>query len=315
MLADVARYLRFLAPLVLLNGLRHYYIGLLVQARRTGVVAGLNVLYVLLVLGVLLVGRSKGWGPVATLVLMQAVPLAVQLAGSWLACRLWYRRPAEGSADDVSYRKALEFFWPVALTGLMFALTRPIIFSFVGRTADPQPTLAALRVGFDLAMLFQMTSNQFRHVFATFGQRDLPGLRRFMLRVVLAATGLMLLTAVTPLKTLFFREVLNIADPVLTMAGRVLLVLCPVPLVIAWRNYYHGLALIHQRTLGMGVGGISRNVSTYLIAWGLLALGLLNHASAAAVLVCGFSAEALAVTLSTRRWRRARVSPDPREEG
>lgn len=303
-LEDVARYLRFLAPLVLLNGLRHYYIGLLVQSKRTGVVAALNVLYVGLVLAMLLVGRRCGWGPVVTLVLMQAVPLGVQLAGSWAAYRLCYRRPPEGGEEDLSYRKALEFFWPVALTGLMFSLTRPIIYSFVGRTENPQPVVAALRVGFDLAMLFQMSANQFRHVFVTFGNRDLPGLRRFMFKMVMAASGLMLLTAATPLKTLFFGEALGIEEPVLGMAGHVLLVLCPVPLVIAWRNYYHGLALTHHRTLGMGIGGMSRNVATYLVATGLLALGLFNHVAAAAVLVCGFSAEALTVTLSTWSWRR-----------
>ena len=113
-----------------------------------------------------------------------------------------------------------------------------------------------------------------------------------------------LLTAATPLKTLFFGEALGIEEPVLSMAGHVLLVLCPVPLVIAWRNYYHGLALTHHRTLGMAVGGISRNVATYLAAAGLLVLGRFNHAAAAAVLVCGFTAEALMVTVSTWRWRR-----------
>ncbi len=309
-LADVVRYLRLLSPLILLNGLRHFYTGLLVQAKRTGVVAMLNVAYVLLMLGVLLVGFHLGWNPAVTLVSAQAVPLAVQMVWSWHLCRMMNVRTLNSEGDEVSYRKALAFFWPVALTGVMFSITRPIIYSFAGRLEDPQPMVAALRVGFDLSMLFQMTSNQFRHVFVTFGHRNLAGLRRFMRRVVLVVTGLMLVTAVTPLKTLFIGHVLGWKPPVLEMAGHVFLVLCPVPLVIAWRNYYHGLAMVHRRTAGMFVGGISRNATAYLCCWGLLAMGHLTSASAAAVLVCGFFAEALAVIVYTRGWRRERIAGD-----
>jgi hypothetical protein len=34
--------------------------------------------------------------------------------------------------------------------------------------------IAALRVAFDFAMLFQQAANQFRHFFVTFGLDDLP---------------------------------------------------------------------------------------------------------------------------------------------
>lgn len=307
-LGEATRYLRLLCPMILLNGLRHYYIGLLVQARRTGIVAMLNVLHVPLVAAMLGTGLSLGWEPVTTLVLAQVAPLGAQLVAAWGSFRLAHRPPVESEREPVTFGKVLAFFWPVALTGLMFALTRPIIYAFVNRleSADPKPIVAALRVGFDLAMLFQMASNQFRHVFVTFGSGHLPGLRRFMCRVVLMVTGLMLLVALTPLKTFFFGEVLGLQPPVREYAGHVLLVLCVVPAAIAWRNYYHGLALIHHRTVGMGIGGLSRNATACLLLWGLLRLGWLHSAAvAAAVLVCAFCAEAIAVMLSTRRWRRA----------
>jgi len=308
----VTHYLRLLCPMILLNGLRHYYVGLLVQARRTGIVALLNILHVPLVAGMLGAGFSMGWGPVRTLVLAEVVPLGAQLAAAWVSFRLAYRPPVEGERGPVTFQKALAFFWPVALTGLMFALTRPLIYAFVNRleSADPKPVVAALRVGFDLGLLFQMASNQFRHVFVTFGSRHLPGLRRFMTWVVLAVTGLMLAVALTPLKTLFFGEVLGLASPAREYAGQVLLVLCAVPAAIAWRNYYHGLALIHHRTVGMGVGGLARNATACLLAWGLLRLGWLSHAAVCAgVLLCAFCAETVAVILWTRRWRRAGGEP------
>ncbi len=305
-LDQVASYLQWLCPMVVLNGMRHYYTGLLVQARRTGIVAALNIAHVPLVAAMLGVGIFLKWNPVPTIVAAQLVPLGAQMVASGVLFRLFYRPPVESEKESVTFSKALAFFWPVALTGLMFSMTRPIIYSFVNRlpTADPKPIIAALRVGFDLAMLFQMASNQFRHVFVTFGSRHLPGLRRFMCRVVVVVTALMLIVALTPLKTLFFGGVLGLESPVREYAGHVLLAMCAVPTVIAWRNYYHGLALIHHRTIGMGIGGLARNATAFLLAWGLLAAGGLVHpAAAAAVLVCAFTAEAITVNLATRRWR------------
>jgi Na+-driven multidrug efflux pump len=312
-LEQVGLYLTLLSPLILLNGLRHYYTGLLVQARRTGIVAVLNVLHVPLVVAMLGTGIFLGWRPVPTIVLAQGVPLAAQLIAAWACYRKAYRPPVEPEKEPVTFSKALAFFWPVALTGLMFAFTRPIIYAFVNRLAvtDPKPIVAALRVGFDLAMLFQMASNQFRHVFVTFGSKHLPGLRKFMFRVVVTVTTLMLIVALTPLKTLFFGNVLGLEAQVRDYAGWVLLVMCAVPTVIAWRNYYHGLALIHHRTVGMSIGGLARNSTALLLSWGLLSAGWLGHsAPAAAVLVCAFTAEAIAVILSTWSWRR-KLSEEP----
>jgi hypothetical protein len=293
--------------MIALNGIRHYYTGLLVQARRTGIVAALNVAHVPLVGAGLAAGILLRWGAVATILFAEIMPLAVQMIAAGLLFRVFYRPPLEPEKAPVSFLKTTSFFWPVALTGLMFAFTRPIVYSFVNRVAgsDPKPIIAALRVGFDLAMLFQMASNQFRHVFVTFGARHLPGLRRFMIRVVLVTTGLMLCVALSPLKDLFFGELLGLESPVREYAGRVLLVMCAVPALVAWRNYYHGQALIHHRTVGMGIGGLARNSAALLLSWGLLQAGWLGYPTVAAgVLVCAFVAEASAVVLATSGWRR-----------
>jgi len=306
-LEQVAAYLRWLAPMIVFNGVRHYYTGLLVQARRTGVVAALNVTHVPLVAIALAAGLLLKWSAVPTILLAQIVPLGLQMIAAWVLFRAFYREPLEPEEEQLTLAKTAHFFWPVALTGLMFAFTRPIIYSFVNRVAseDPKPVIAALRVGFDLAVLFQMASNQFRHVFVTFGSRHLPGLRKFMRRVVFVVTALMLVVALTPLKTLFFGRVLGLDSPVREYAGHVLLAMCAVPTIIAWRNYYHGLAMIHRRTVGMGIGGVARNSAAFALSWAFLAAGWLGHpAVAAGVLVCAFTAEASAVILATWSWRR-----------
>lgn len=102
--------------------------------------------------------------------------------------------------------------------------------------------------------------------------------------------------------------IMRVKGQVLEMAGGALCILCWIPVLVAWRNYYHGLALIHRRTLGMSVGGVCRNAVGFLLAWAACAPGLLNHGTTAGILACGFLVDAGAVALSTRGWRRARLS-------
>ncbi len=307
-LDNVSEYLRYFAPLVVVTGLRQYYTGLLVQARRTGTVAVLNVIFLGLVLGTLMLGMGAGWRPVTTLALAQVAPAVVYALLACGACAFLCPPLEEGGGGQdggrVTYRKALAFFWPVALTGAMFAMTRPIIYSVVGRIDDPQPTVAALRVGFDLGILFHMTVNQLRHLVVTLGHRHLAEIRRFMVRVVAVVTGAMFVVSVTPLSGLLIGKLLGVRGEVQVMAGHVLLILCLIPILVSWRNYYHGLALISHRTFGIGVGGVCRNLVTFALAWAALKLGVLDHVVGAGVLACAFLVDGLAVMLATRTWRR-----------
>jgi hypothetical protein len=185
----------------------------------------------------------------------------------------------------------------VALTSVMFSLSRPILYSFLGRLEDPQPTIAAMRVGFDFAMIFHNLLNQFRHLFVTFGGEDLAGVRRFMVRVTAAVVGGMVIVAASPVSTFVLREWIGVADAVLAMTRQALLVLCLLPAVVTFRNYFHGLAMVRRRTGPMGAGAIGRNVATYLLCLALFSVGWLNHVTAAATLVAGFVAETIVVVL------------------
>ncbi len=87
------------------------------------------------------------------------------------------------------------------------------------------------------------------------------------------------------------------------MARQGMWAVAPWPAIMAWRNYYHGLAMVHRRTFSMAVGGILRNVSVIVCCAALCAMQEFNHVTASFMLVFGFAAEAATVTLMTRRWR------------
>ncbi len=308
--ARVTEYLRYLAPLVLLSALRFYYTGLLIQARLTGWVTLLNAMFLTLVIAGLVLGFSLGLRPVLVLVGSEAAAMLAHLAGTLLVTRARYRLPTTAEHEHLSYRELTGFFLPVSATGVMFALSRPVLYAFVSRTPGGILAIAAMRVGFDFSMLFQQAANQFRHFFVTFGLDDLPRKRRFMALVCAGITGLMLVFAVTPLSNLIWQDLMRIPADVRALSVDVILVMCLMPAVIIFRNYFHGRLMVERRTTGMAAGAILRVAAIYLGAQALFGLGWLDHVTASLVLIVGFVVEsAVVVAVALRR------APDAAQKG
>ncbi|MCB1684202.1 MAG: hypothetical protein KDI31_06950 [Pseudomonadales bacterium] len=291
----VQEYLIYLAPIILLGAQRFYYTGLLVQARLTGWVTSLNVFFLVMVIVGLIAGFQLGLRPVHVLVGSEAVAILIQLIATIYVKRRYYRLPATAEHESLTYGELTRFFIPVSLTGVMFALSRPVLYAFVSRTPDGILAIAAMRVAFDFAMLFQQAANQFRHFFVTFGLDDLATKRRFMMLIWAGLTAIMLLIALTPVSNLIWRDLMRIPDDVRALSTDVFLIMCLMPTVIILRNYFHGRLMVERRTSGMAVGSILRVAGIYAGAQVLFSLDLLNSLSASALLLFGFLIEAAVV--------------------
>lgn len=314
-------YMRYLAPLVLLGGWRQYLTGLLVLAEKTGWVTSIRCLAILSAILVLAAGILTGWNPVHVIGLSSVIPAMVAIAVS-----LWVvssdgalagtdnLRPNSGrNYDHAGFKDMFGYFLPVAFTTFMFTLSRPIIFAFI-RSLNPENRpggvnanllIASLTLAFTIGFVFQGTVNQFRHLMVKFGRKDPMGVRRFMVRVCLVITGVFFLFRVTPLSRLFLIYLQQCSDPqLLQNAQDCLWVLMLSPLVVTFRNYYHGLALVHHRTRAMGVGGLARNGIIILSGIIFLQMDILTHTTGAFMMVLAFLAEGIAVMLLTRSWRK-----------
>jgi len=303
--ARVTEYLLLLTPLLWINAQRHFYTGLLVQARLTGWVTLLNICYLSAVVLILVVGYRAAWPVVWTLVGAQTGAAVLHLALTNLICHLRYEPPAEPEHEAVRFSELIRFFLPMTTTGVMFALSRPILYAFVGRTPEGLVSIAALRVGFDFSMIFQQAANQFRHFFVTYGLDDLAAKRRFMALVGAGITLIMLAIAVTPLSDIVLGNLLGLGNPVKARAVEVILIMCLLPGIIVLRNYFHGILMVRRRTAGMAAGGVLRVAGIYAIAQLLFGMGALDHVSAAFVLLAGFGIETAAVVVASRRTERS----------
>lgn len=301
LLARVLGYLCLLAPVLVLTGIRLAFVGLLVQQRLTGRVTLLNAAYLGATVGLLLTGLALDLDATPVLVLAQAGAAALHACLAGLV--VWRHPPLATDPDVPNVRRLVSFFVPVATTGVMFAISRPVLYAFVARMPEGVVSIAALRIGFDFTFFFQQASNQFRHFFVTFGLDDLPGKRRFMAWVTLGITASMLAVALTPLGDLFLREALGVEGAVMSRARDVILVMTLLPAIIIVRNYFHGILMVEERTAGMALGGVLRVTLIAGLGAGLSILGWLDHVLAAWALLAGFAIETWTV------WRQARRGP------
>jgi len=258
------------------------------------------------VIASLIAGFSSGMD--APIVLVGSMILG---SGCHLMLLVWlvrkdYTLPEHREHESLSFGELFRFFLPVATTGVMFAISRPVLYALIARSPDAVVSIAAMRVGFDVASLFQVTANQFRHFFVTFGDDDLPLKRQFMWLVGGGITVSMLLVAATPVSHFLLSDLIGIQGTVLTYSREVLLWMCFLPGLILWRNYYHGLLMVARRTTGMALGGIVRVGGIYLLAQSAWLLGWLDFRVATIILLMGFVFEATVVTVICR-WHRRRM--------
>jgi progressive ankylosis protein len=310
-LNSVILYMGLLAPNILIGGLRSYYTGLLIQSKKTATVTVLNVAYLVFILIMLVTGSLAGWQAVITLAIAQLTAAVVSLILLRIAAHRYSYRTLPVSGTQVRWKEVFDFFWPVALTSIMFSLSRPILYSFLSRLDNPAPVIAAMRVGFDFAMIFHNLLNQFRHLFVTYGSENLAGVRRFMIRVTIVVVSVMVLVTLTPLSSFVLQDLIGIKQEIFGITRQVLLVLCFLPVIVTVRNYFHGIALSRRQTGPMGAGAVGRNVATYLFAAALFHMGWLNHMSAAMTLIMGFVAETMVVIAGPRIIRQFARREEP----
>lgn len=302
--AQTFAFLLALAPMVWLNGLRFYLVGRLIQQERTGRVTVLNGVHLTVLIVSLAAGLALHLGPVLTLVGAQALAGLVHATLAIGALRPGAEAAAGSEAESEavpSYQRLRAFFGPVVLTGIMFALSRPILYAAIGGTGDGILTIAALRIAFDFTFFFQQAANQFRHFFVTFGLDAMAEKRRFMIRVALGLTLAMALTAFTPLGPLLIAEGIGAEAEVTDRALAALQVMTLLPLLIILRNLFHGILMVEERTGGMALGSILRVLTIAGLAQLLAPVGLLSPSTAAWTLLAGFATETAVVAYRVLR--------------
>ena len=116
---------------------------------------------------------------------------------------------------------------------------------------------------------------------------------RFMRYVAILITSIMLIFILTPISDFVWGNWMSLSPELRDLSTEVVFIMCLMPCLIVFRNYFHSRLMTRKKTNGMAAGSILRVAGIYLTAMILFETDSLSHTSAACTLLLGFLIEAL----------------------
>lgn len=328
----VRRALGYLLPFPLIVGITRFLSGLLLGVRRTDIVSyammtgmGMCVLAVFVFLPTPIVQSDPILLPVIATYFGVLTELAVMIYGYRRFVRLTLRRSSgtsgtsgssgttgENAAEATAERRApvltagyvLRFYWPLAVTSGIQALSRPIINLFVARGADGTESLAVLTIVYALAHLPYGWLNELKNLPPAFQRQDPEGrfIRRFTAGCGLLSFAVMALMFWTPVRFFLLETLIGVDHEFALRCTVPLIIFSFFPLAVTVRSYLHGVALRDHRTGAIAPSGPARAGAIVIVVNLLTLFDLHGAIRGVAALYSGFVVETIVV-----RWRMGRT--------
>jgi hypothetical protein len=253
------------------TGLRGFCQGLLIRARRTGLVSLATGVRVVALFGFLTVGNWWFSGAqLGTFALVSCV-ITETLVISWLAWKT--RLPLEHSATEKNTLQVLRYAFPLAYSSCLQQTIPLLISSIIGRLSDGPLALAAFGIirGFLFLLAGPMRNLQQAYLTLVKTVEDNYNLLRFSLML---ATGLGLLIMLTagPLNALILGKILGV-EPELRHYLRLSLAACSLfPLFYGLTNLLRGWFSGADQTGQLGRSTLLKSGFLIIVWWPLVTL-------------------------------------------
>ena len=156
----------------------------------------------------------------------------------------------------------LKYYIPLALTSLITLASQPLISAALSRMPKPLDSLAIWPVLSGLLFLFRSAGIAYNEVVVTL--LDSPNsylkLRKFALIITASTTLLLLIIAIAPLSTFYFREISALPAPLIKLSNIALWFSLLIPGSNALQSWYQGILLQSGKT-----NGIPEAVGVFLV--------------------------------------------------
>jgi hypothetical protein len=225
---------------------------------------------------------------------------------------------AAARAQVVTYLSLLLFYLPLGFSGLMMTLDMPVVNAVLNRFPNPDTSVAALRVAFSLALVYEASHISIIDVSTalTADRRVFRLLGRFYAVVAVVLLFIASLVAFSPAYDAIVRGVMNISPEVAEAARPALWAFLLWPIPIGWRRLCQGALIRHGHPKPVGAGGIVRILSLVaalaFFSWfGTSVVHIEPAAIAVLSMLVSVTAEALAVQGWTFSVLRTMPEVDP----
>ena len=328
----VRRALGYLLPIPLIVGITRFLSGLLLRARRTDIVSyammagiSMSVLSVFLFLPTPAVQTDPILLPVVATYFGVLTELAVIIYGYRRFVRRSLHRGGAAEGEQAAGQDAggepvtrkpfpltaayvLRFYWPLAITIGIQALSRPIINLFVARGTDGTESLAVLTIVYALAHLPYGWLNELKNLPPAFQRQDPDGriIRRFTAVCGMISFGTMALMFWTPMRFFLLETLIGVDHDFAVRCTVPLIIFSFFPLAVTVRSYLHGIALRDHRTSAIAPSGPARAGAIVIVVNVLALFDLHGAIRGVAALYSGFVTETIVV-----RWRMGKGRGKP----
>lgn len=195
------------------------------------------------------------------------------------------------SGEELSYRRIVHFYYPLALTSTISMAAHPVVTFFMGRAPHPLESLAVLPVVNAFVFIFRSLGLAYQEVCIALlaeTEDNRPAVVRFALGLALATTICLALIALSPLARIWFTTVSGL-DPELAdfalLPLRVLVLMPALSVLLSLQRSF----LVHARRTGpitvatlIEMGAI---ITVLLVATGRLQLA--GAVAATIAFMCG----------------------------
>lgn len=224
-----------------------------------------------------------------------------------------------GRADAAAARDVLEFYYPLALTAVMMAVSNPLINAGIARLPEATTGLAAYALAFNLSVLLHspIFMAQQTAVALVKGGGSYRSVRRFTYALGIALALFEGAIAWSPLGRLAYLHLYGAEPAVADAAVTALRLMFPFPLFIAQRAFYQAMLMLGRDTRKITVATFARLAFLASGLWvGCVVMGLPGATVGAAALTLSVGLEAAMAwwggrTTAREMRRRADVEPVP----
>ncbi len=250
-------------------GYRRFYQGILIREGATRRVAYGTVLR-LVTMSVTALALYVFVAPPGVYVGAAALSLGVTveaIASRWMAWRAVHAvRGRKPERQLLSYRRIVNFYYPLALTSVIGLAVQPMLTFFMGRAPSPIESLAVYPVVHALSFIFRAMGLSYQEVaIALMGDRfeHVRPLAVFAVLLGLASSMGLGMVGLTPLAIVWFETVSGLTTELAQFAIPATIILVPLPALSVLMSFQRAILVVgrHTRPIGgatfLEVGGVA----------------------------------------------------------
>jgi hypothetical protein len=178
-------------------------------------------------------------------------------------------RQAPVVEPPLTFSVFLNFYIPLAITGLLMLVVQPLVSAALSRMPNPLESLAVWPVVYGLLLMWQSMGLAYNEVVIALldEQRAAAMLRRFATLLAMVVTLLLIIMAVTPLASFWFSQVAALPPHLVAMARQGLWFVLLLPAMRILQSWYQGVIVYSRSTRSVTEAVVLFLLITGVVLW------------------------------------------------